>query len=134
MGAKLHDSHTELHNVNSPQTVLWFHCPGCQNAHGFHVPQWTWNGSMEVPTFMPSLMCNGHDPASRCHSFVKDGKIQFLADCWHSLAGQTVDLPDWDSETTFDELLTEATALRGKPADVVRWARHLASDIANLTD
>lgn len=31
-----------------------------------------------------------------CHSFVTDGKIQFLNDCFHSLKGQTVDLPDWE--------------------------------------
>lgn len=34
----------------------------------------------------------------RCHSFVRDGKIEFLSDSTHKLAGQTVDLPplpDW---------------------------------------
>jgi len=30
-----------------------------------------------------------------CHTFVTDGRIQFLGDCTHALAGQTVDLPDW---------------------------------------
>jgi len=29
-----------------------------------------------------------------CHSFVTDGRIQFLGDCTHNLAGQTVDLPE----------------------------------------
>lgn len=29
----------------------------------------------------------------RCHSFVKDGKIQFLDDCSHAQRGQTVALP-----------------------------------------
>lgn len=33
-----------------------------------------------------------------CHSHVKDGKIQFLGDCTHELAGQTVDLPDWKTQ------------------------------------
>jgi hypothetical protein len=28
--------------------------------------------------------------------FVTDGRIQFLGDCTHALAGQTVDLPDWE--------------------------------------
>lgn len=32
----------------------------------------------------------------RCHSFVTDGRIQFLSDCAHELAGQTVDLPELD--------------------------------------
>lgn len=31
-----------------------------------------------------------------CHSFVTDGRIRFLGDCTHALAGQTVDLPDWE--------------------------------------
>jgi hypothetical protein len=79
------------------QQVYAFECPGCGYGHIFEVPRWTWNGSFDKPTFTPSLLCNQHDPASRCHSFVTDGKIQFLSDCWHHLKGQTVDLPDWDS-------------------------------------
>ncbi|KPY13545.1 DUF6527 family protein [Pseudomonas savastanoi pv. phaseolicola] len=31
-----------------------------------------------------------------CHSFVTDGRIQYLGDCTHALAGQTVDLPNWE--------------------------------------
>ncbi len=73
-----------------------FHCPGCGYGHPFDVPRWTWNGSFDKPTFQPSLLCNRDHPASRCHSFVTDGRIQFLDDCWHLLAGKTVDLPDWD--------------------------------------
>ncbi len=81
---------------------LWFHCPGCENVHAFTIgggagPRWTWNGSWEEPTFQPSLMCNRGVPTSQCHSFVTDGKIQFLGDCCHGLAGKTVDLPDWDA-------------------------------------
>jgi hypothetical protein len=83
----------------------WFYCPGCKNNHAFTVgPQregwgtarWTFNGSFDRPTFSPSLLCNKDHPASRCHSFVEDGKIRFLEDCWHELKGQTVDLTDWD--------------------------------------
>ena len=32
-----------------------------------------------------------------CHSFVTDGRIQFLGDCTHTLAGQLVDLEPWDA-------------------------------------
>lgn len=39
---------------------------------------------------------NGDYPESRCHSFITDGKIQYLSDCFHELAGQTVDLPEID--------------------------------------
>jgi len=77
-----------------------FHCPGCGYGHPFEITGngngWTWNGSFDKPTFTPSLLCNKNDPESRCHSYVTDGKIQFLADCWHPLAGQTIELPDWD--------------------------------------
>lgn len=78
-----------------------FHCPGCGYGHPFEVDApngagWTWNLSKDRPTFSPSLLVSGQDPATRCHSFVTDGRIQFLDDCWHDLRGQTVDLPEWE--------------------------------------
>lgn len=95
----------KLHRYNNPEGIpgeqLWFHCPGCGCTHGFTVNSgipgrnWTWNGSMDKPTFTPSLLCNKEYPASRCHSFVTDGRIQYLTDCFHKLAGQTVEIPDW---------------------------------------
>lgn len=39
-----------------------------------------------------------YDTKNVCHSFIKDGKIQFLGDCTHALANQTVDLPDWEQD------------------------------------
>ena len=96
MGIKLHDARTEPQNANATQTVLWFHCPGCECDHGIHVPQWTWNGSIEAPTFTPSLMCNRDYPESRCHTIITDGKIAFQGDCYHAMAGKTVDMPDWE--------------------------------------
>ncbi len=85
--------------------VYAFHCVGCGYDHAFTVgepqgdrPRWTFNGSLEAPTFHPSLLCNKDTPELRCHSFVEDGKIIYLADCHHKLAGQTVQIPDWNSE------------------------------------
>lgn len=84
---------------------LWvFHCPGCGYDHPFHTdPQhhptnqsWWWNESLDKPTFTPSLLVFKDDPERRCHSFVTNGRIQFLTDCHHKLAGQTVELPDWE--------------------------------------
>lgn len=78
-----------------------FHCPGCKYSHPFEINApngagWTWNGSLDKPTFTPSLLCNaGSDQV--CHSFVTDGRIQFLSDCFHELAGQTVEIPDWEA-------------------------------------
>lgn len=81
-----------------------FKCPGCECSHEVRVVEkdnnerqtWEWNGSMESPTFKPSILCHfgNHQGHKVCHSFVTDGKIQFLADCTHKLAGQTVDLPN----------------------------------------
>jgi hypothetical protein len=31
------------------------------------------------------------------HSFVTDGRIQYLSDCTHALVGQTFDIPDWEA-------------------------------------
>lgn len=93
--------------------MLLFQCPGCGCSHGVWTgdgpgPRWTWNGNIERPTFTPSILVTY--PANpnakedfkewrterRCHSFVTDGRIQFLGDCTYALAGQTVDLPEWE--------------------------------------
>lgn len=91
-------------------------------------PRWTWNGDAVRPTFSPSVLVrSGHYVPGRendgcwctynaeqeakgekvsdfkcavCHSFVKDGRIQFLGDCTHALAGQTAPLPEWTGEGT----------------------------------
>lgn len=69
-------------------------CPGCEQGHLFDA-RWKFNGDLERPTFTPSMLVNGSrtTKAPRCHSYVTDGRIQFLGDCDHALAGQTVDLP-----------------------------------------
>lgn len=88
---------------------LRFFCPGCNENHMVRVDapegrNWGWNGSLEKPTLTPSVL-TWIDPnpkaqwepyisGRRCHSFVTDGRIQFLGDCSHALAGQTVDLPE----------------------------------------
>lgn len=84
--------------------VLW-HCPGCKGGHGVPVNghrtgrNWEWNGSLDSPTLMPSVLVNvgGLNPTEPiCHVYISDGKIQFLGDCTHELAGQTVEIPDWE--------------------------------------
>jgi len=61
-------------------------------------PMWHFNGNLERPTLSPSLALSydyGEDHREYvCHSFVTDGRIQYLGDCTHPLAGQTVDLPE----------------------------------------
>lgn len=92
---------------------LGFMCPGCGHRHFIndsltelsHVePVWTFNGDFEKPAVRASVLIwsyqfnsatGKHDiECDRCHSFITDGMIQFLSDCMHPLAGQTVELPE----------------------------------------
>ena len=103
---------------------LMFYCKGCEECH-YADERWTFNGSSDKPTFSPSILVRGvrmtekgladyeewreadypkrngepfDNAPTVCHSFVTDGKIQYLNDCTHKLAGQTVGLKneeDW---------------------------------------
>jgi Family of unknown function (DUF6527) len=82
-----------------------FWCPGCDESHavitkGDAPPVWAWNGDVDAPTLSPSICVTGGPSSGRtvCHSFVRDGAIQFLGDCTHKLAGRTVPLPDWPDD------------------------------------
>lgn len=88
---------------------------------------WDWDGNTEHPTFAPSVLVFPHETLNaagkallesvdqdvdaplpeltdehrtmtpRCHSFVRAGRIEYLPDCDHALAGGSVDmvpLPD----------------------------------------
>ena len=86
-------------------------------------PGWSFNGDFERPTLSPSVLvrtghyCNTPPvpgncacdfqqrfpdeepwdwPCSICHSYVRDGRIEFLPDCTHALTGQTVELQEID--------------------------------------
>lgn len=113
-----------------------FQCPGCGDTHHiytnaeycaysrkqYNVPCccWQFNGSVDQPTFNPSVLLRAkaypsgkmwpsEDEIARmqkgenlsasmtpyvCHSFIREGMIQYLDDCTHELKGQTVALPD----------------------------------------
>ena len=88
-----------------------------------HPQCWEFNGDLDKPTVSPSLLvrgghfiteaevdrcwCDYHkehpeekDNAPhcyRCHSFIRNGKIQFLSDCSHELASKTVEIPDFET-------------------------------------
>lgn len=91
----------------------WWWCPGCAdfNGHGAHRIDDRWPepiGLPDKPTINGSYLSYGHEPTDdsvpgykgspQCHSFIKEGHIQYLDDCTHSLVGQTIDMvpvPDW---------------------------------------
>lgn len=81
--------------------------------------EWEFNGDVDKPTLSPSILARGGccyepnwhqsekhgEPCDKgspdedgismchvCHSFVRDGRIEFLGDCTHELAGNTVDM------------------------------------------
>lgn len=89
--------------------MLKFKCPACGTNHFVSIGpksywdiRWKFNGNHERPTINPSVLVTCYIPAEmkiepnirRCHSFIRDGKIQYLGDCTHAMAGQTVELPD----------------------------------------
>jgi hypothetical protein len=83
--------------------------------------KWTWNGDTEKPTLKPSVLTEaGHFASNfdnvndscwckyykehpnekaifhcfRCHTWINDGKVQFLPDSTHEFSGQTLELLD----------------------------------------
>lgn len=94
--------------------TVGFKCPGCRGPQQLPVKgprAWAWNGSMDKPTFTPSILTtwtSGADSQKRiCHSFVTDGHIKFLSDCTHKLAGQTIELSDVQTESDLFEKIVE---------------------------
>lgn len=92
-----------------------FSCPGCNTNHRIPVDgpnAWEFNGSLERPSFKPSILVTGRswvpedDEGEKfngnkmkiadtiCHSYITDGKIQFLSDCTHRFANQIFELPN----------------------------------------
>lgn len=94
---KFHDM-----GVHGGERFVAFHCPGCEHGHEIPVSgarAWQWNGSFEKPTVKPSIFVNrgqSNPTAPACHSFVTDGRIQFLSDSTHALAGKTIELSDFN--------------------------------------
>ncbi len=112
-----------IKNLNGQNyDVLVFWCPGCEytgingeTGGGAHMlpitdpgddrTQWVFSGTEESPTLSPSILSN--TPFRRindeivplvCHSFMRDGALEFLGDSTHKFANQTVPLPplpDW---------------------------------------
>jgi hypothetical protein len=108
-----------------------FFCPGCEVTHNFY-DSWKFNGDLDRPTVEPSIkveycryppvdlstgdFARGADgeylldehgmlrgaKKMVCHSFIRDGLIQFLADCTHELAGKIVPLTDVPNDPPAD--------------------------------
>lgn len=85
-------------SVDGQPEKLGFICPGCGGDwHFVSLNRWSFSGSLESPTLSPSVVTtveSAAKPNTRCHLFITDGKIRYLSDCTHSLAGQAIELPE----------------------------------------
>lgn len=100
---------SDLLSVSSDGLIVW--CPACDMAHRISLGPggWTWDRNLDRPTISPSIRVDGiqwaegkhfHKPRHHveagqptvCHSFIRAGRWQYLGDCTHDLAGQTVDM------------------------------------------
>lgn len=107
--------HQLLNQKNEP-SGLAFYCNGCKRVHAVNTNPnklWGFNGDLNKPTLTPSVLVEYKHPKGYsndnpapldwdgewvtdiCHSFVTDGKIQYLSDCTHELAGQMIELPEF---------------------------------------
>lgn len=79
----------------STKGTIYVYCPHCGLIN---LTPWTFNGDFENPTFSPSVLTTLREPKRICHSYIRNGKWEFLADSTHSDAGKTVDMievPAW---------------------------------------
>ena len=108
----------KIHRVENEKGKFILMCPACECGHWFN-DTWQFNGDMEKPTINPSLLVTSYSVPENpelddngkyvlgadgrikgakktiCHSFVREGKIEFLGDCTHDKAGQTLELKDF---------------------------------------
>lgn len=105
-------------DADKKRDYLAFCCPGCKQffqGNELHMTMmhrhqviirgpgaWGYNGNPDSPTFTPSVLVQTSywDEKQQkslpyvCHSFVENGRINFLNDCTHELRGWH-DLVEW---------------------------------------
>ena len=61
-----------------------------------HEQMWLWNGSMEFPSFRPSILSDLEMHKGRnevlCHHFVERGIVKFCGDCPKEFANKELPL------------------------------------------
>lgn len=93
----------KMEKCDGKEGMFLFWCPGCQCTHyvwtkneGYPHPIWEFNGDTDKPTVSPSIKVEypTKDKVEVCHSFIRNGEIEYLSDCTHDLAGSTVGMMD----------------------------------------
>lgn len=83
----------KLSETKTPEGAYYLlFCPACKELHAFTTPPWTFDGNFQAPTVRNSILTRA--PGKVCHLFLTAGRLEYLSDCSHELAGKTVDLPD----------------------------------------
>ena len=84
---------------NDPEMYMFWDV-ATDESNAFYIrkskPSWNWNGDYENPTVSPSILLRR--PGFVNHCFIRDGKIQYLNDCTHSMAGKTVDMVNFPED------------------------------------
>lgn len=96
--------------TDSEYKAILFDCQGCKSPHCVNLderraglPVWKFNNDLDNPTIQPSYLSyvpkydnkgNKIGKDTICHFWLKDGKIEYLTDCKHELAGKTVEMKD----------------------------------------
>jgi len=97
---------SSLKDGEATYDVLWYWCPApmpgrLDGACGLHRLQisgarsggiWIFDGNVQAPTIEGSVLTRIDIAGEHhiCHSFIRNGQIEFLTDCTHELAGKTV--------------------------------------------
>ena len=68
----------------------------CFWVTGYYDRGWQWNGDFERPTVTPSIL--NSRPGFINHVYITNGKIEYLNDCTHDMAGQRVDMVDFPED------------------------------------
>lgn len=93
---KINDYLRQNADIRTKAKLYTYWCPGCNCCHTIND---TWEiHNLEPFDISPSVLTRSGSPEgpTRCHCFIKEGKIQFLNDCTHELVGKTVDMvPHW---------------------------------------
>ena len=90
-------SKIKVHPTDSTMYMFWD--VGLQQPNAFYIRGdrgWAWNGDFDKPTVTPSVLLTIEN--ERSHLFIRDGKIQYLSDCTHELAGKTIEMVDFPED------------------------------------
>lgn len=90
-------THLKL-NIPGPTGVITL--PVITSGRREGTGSWSWNGSLDAPSLRPSVASYGYDNklccSFKCHSWITDGKVQFLSDSTHAMVNTSADLLDVD--------------------------------------